>query len=116
MLSVLTASASQAATPPFRTNSDLMRYWEGAVLGWYPDPIHPTLIRYWDGTCWTDLVTPRPPPLALLGYSTPTVPPPPPECTPLPRTTLRTWMSGTQRAVTHRVSSVLAWFPVSPPS
>jgi len=98
-------------------NPDLMRYWEGAEADWYPDPTNPDRNRYWDGTCWTELMTPRPAPLAMLGHSAPTMLPPPPlDCTPLPRTTLRTWMSGTQRAVTHRVSSVLAWFPGSPPS
>jgi len=29
--------------------------------GWYPDPQHPTALRYWDGARWTEHVAPQPP-------------------------------------------------------
>ena len=40
---------------------------ESVAPGWYPDPGDANSIRYWDGSHWTELVTPRPPPLAALG-------------------------------------------------
>jgi hypothetical protein len=36
---------------------DLDRYWEGASPGWYPDPDTPTIMRFWDGTSWSETVT-----------------------------------------------------------
>lgn len=52
-------------------NPDLAKYWEGAEDDWYPDPTDSSLIRYWDGSRWTDLVTPRPPSSSLVGSGSP---------------------------------------------
>ncbi|MBF6347357.1 DUF2510 domain-containing protein [Nocardia cyriacigeorgica] len=27
---------------------------------WYPDPVEPTILRWWDGTTWTEHTTPKP--------------------------------------------------------
>ena len=46
---------------------------EGAVdevefaAAWYPDPADSESIRYWDGSSWTNLVTPKLPPLWSIG-------------------------------------------------
>jgi hypothetical protein len=61
---------SDRAWPPGATSQDLLRYWAGADAAWYPDPTRPDMIRYWDGARWTSLVTPTPPPLALLREAT----------------------------------------------
>lgn len=30
-----------------------------APANWYPDPVDPTLFRYWDGSRWTEHTSPR---------------------------------------------------------
>ena len=89
------AGTPQAAPEPGPysdpATSDLIRYWEGAEAGWYPDPDSSDVIRYWDGSRWTDLATPTPPPLASLGHSLPSLPPPLPDELSKPKASLRTW-------------------------
>jgi hypothetical protein len=31
------------------------------VAAWYPDPLHPSKLRWWDGRAWTDFVSDAPP-------------------------------------------------------
>ena len=45
---------------------------EQAAAAWFPDPNDPNAIRFWDGSRWTELVTPKPPPLASLDTPTAT--------------------------------------------
>jgi hypothetical protein len=33
---------------------------EGPAAGWYQDPVDQALLRYWDGSAWTDQSQPRP--------------------------------------------------------
>ena len=35
----------------------LRKYWQGASPGWYADPLDSDLLRYWDGTNWSEGVT-----------------------------------------------------------
>jgi hypothetical protein len=66
------AALGRQADPP-ETPAIALDSWEAA---WYPDPSDANWIRYWNGSCWTDLVTPRPPPLSDLGApSAPAAPP-----------------------------------------
>ncbi len=42
-----------------------------APFGWYPDPAGSGLLRWWDGSAWTDkLERPRPEVQPAFGYST----------------------------------------------
>ena len=38
--------------------------------GWYPDPTNPLLIRYWDGTEWSEQTQHRPPGMMQTTQST----------------------------------------------
>jgi hypothetical protein len=41
-----------------------------APFGWYPDPAGSGLLRWWDGSAWTDkLERPRPEVQPAFGYS-----------------------------------------------
>jgi hypothetical protein len=42
-----------------------------APFGWYPDPAGSPMLRWWDGSRWTDrLESPRPEVQPAAGYST----------------------------------------------
>ncbi|TAL44660.1 MAG: DUF2510 domain-containing protein [Salinibacterium sp.] len=42
-----------------------------APFGWYPDPAGSAMLRWWDGSSWTDkLEMPRPEVQPAYGYST----------------------------------------------
>ncbi len=44
---------------------------ELAPFGWYPDPAGSDLLRWWNGSAWTnDLEPPRPEVQPAVGYST----------------------------------------------
>lgn len=45
---------------------------ELAPFGWYPDPAGTGLLRWWDGSAWTErMERPRPEVQSAMGYSTP---------------------------------------------
>src|SRR3954453_18998208 len=73
----------------------------GPASGWYPDPNDVSVLRWWDGSVWTDSVAANPeapreagragdqPPFVANTPSTPSLawdaPPPPRPATPQPR-------------------------------
>ena len=44
---------------PVAPNPDMARYWDRAPAGWYTDPDHAGMLRFWDGKRWSKSVTPR---------------------------------------------------------
>ena len=60
-------TSHQPSAPQQATSTDTpAQAQESALAGWFPDPVTPDRIRYWDGSQWTNLVTPKPLPLATL--------------------------------------------------
>ncbi len=47
-----------------------------APAGWYPDPSDANVVRYWDGTTWTDLAAAPTPPMPVQAESPPDQPGP----------------------------------------
>lgn len=44
-----------------------------AAPGWFPNPDHPGLLRYWDGERWTEHTAPAAPAVVSAGPSTMTI-------------------------------------------
>ena len=60
-----------------------------APAGWYPDPSDANVVRYWDGTAWTDLAAAPSPPLPVNQPASSE--PPPDQPAPVVRENTGTW-------------------------